>query len=302
MASQIFSTQDRERVAALQWYAKHVVDGLTVGMHRSPLKGASVEFKEHRQYVRGDEIRSIDWKLYGKTDRLYIRQYEDETNLRATLIVDQSGSMKYSGAGEKGAVNTSKHEFALRLAACLAHLWIGQQDAVGLATFDTTVRSYIPPRARPNHLHAILSNLGNSNCGGETSLAEVLKLMAPKVRRRGQVVLISDAFDNVESLLRSLALLRHQNNEVVLFHVLHPDERTFPFRGRTQFRSLENQGIERLLDPVQVRKNYLKNFEAFLAQLTEGCMKQRIDLVTCSTDRSHSEILSEYIAKRERSR
>jgi uncharacterized protein (DUF58 family) len=291
----LLSAEDRDKVAKLQWFARQVVEGLTVGVHRSPHKGFSVEFKEHRQYVRGDEIRSIDWKLFGKTDRLYIRQYEEETNLRATLVIDQSGSMKYGGQQSDG---TSKHDFAVRLAASLAYLFVGQHDAVGLATFDTEVRDYIPPRNRPSHLAGLLEMLATSQCGGETKLSDVISQLAPKVRRRGVVVLISDCFDQADSLLRAMSLLQHAQNDVVIFQVMHPDELSFPFYGRTQFRSLEKNDDQRIVDSNQIRKSYLKNLQIWQQSLADGCKQRRISLVPCTTDQSHAAVLTNLISQR----
>ncbi len=291
--SPILSAEDRDRVAKLQWFAKGVVEGLSVGMHRSPNKGSSIEFKEHRAYVRGDEIRLIDWKLFGKTDRLYVKQFEVETNLRATLVLDQSRSMSYQG--EKSAV--SKHDFAVRLAACLAYLFVGQHDAVGVATFDARVRQYVPPKSVPSHVHSLLEMMAGSHCAGETSIAEVIRQLSTKIRRRGVLVLISDCFDDVPSLLSALSILRQMGNEVVIFQIWDPDELSFPFRKRTQFQSLENPSGRKMLDPRLVRKAYLKNLEKFQSDLTKGCLKQRIPLIVCNTSQSHSQILSQFIVQ-----
>lgn len=287
----VLSADDRDRITRLHWYAKSVVQGLTVGMHRSPHKGSSIEFKEHRAYVRGDEIRLIDWKLFGKTDRLYIKQFEDETNLRATVILDQSRSMAYQG--EKSSC--SKHDFAVRLAASLGYLFVGQQDAVGLATFDTQVRDYLPPKSTPNHLQALIETMAQSQCAGETSIAEVLRLLAPKIKRRGVVILISDCFDNTTLLLKALSVLRQLGNQVVLFQIWDPDELTFPFRKRTEFQSLENPAGKQMLDPNRIRQAYLKNLATFRQQLGDGCAKQQIPLVTCDSSQSHTKILAQLI-------
>lgn len=294
-SSKFLSAEDRDRIAALQWYARTVVEGMNVGMHRSPNKGVSVEFKEHRPYVRGDEVRLIDWKLFGKTDRFYIRQFEEETNLRVTLLVDQSGSMKYSGARTPGV---SKHQFATKLAAALAYLFAAQHDAIGVATFDTQLRAYMPPRSRPSHLHALLVQLATAECGGETKLASVIESLAGKIGRRGVVFLISDGFDQADSLLKTLQRIRQVPNEVVFFQIWHPDELDFPFSTRTQFRSLETAGHERLLDPYAFRSQYMKNLEKFQATLKEGCKANRISLVTCTTEQSPAEILAQFIAQR----
>jgi uncharacterized protein (DUF58 family) len=293
----ILSAADRDKLANLQLYARQVVEGVTVGMHRSPHKGFSVEFKEHRPYVRGDEIRTIDWKLFGKTDRLYIRQYEEETNLRCTLLVDQSGSMAY---GKNSSTKSSKHEFAVRLAACLAYMLVGQQDAVGLVTFDTEPRHTIPPRSKPSHLRSLLTTLVTSRPSGETAISDVLTQLVPKIRARGLLILISDCFDDVDNLLRALSYFRHSRNDVVVFQIWDRDELEFPFRGRTQFRSLELASHTRLLDSSLLRKSYLENLEKFRAALGAGCGKQKIDLISCTTEQSHASLLAAYLAARGR--
>lgn len=297
--TRLLTPQDRDAVSRLQLFARGVVEGITAGRHRSPHKGTSVEFKEHRQYVKGDEIRSIDWKLFGKTDRLYIRQYEEETNLRAVILLDQSGSMNYCGARAAGV---SKHAFATRLAACLATLLIGQQDSVGLCTFDTAIRELVPARGRANHLLAISECLVRSQPGNETQLSTVLQQVAEKLKRRGMLILISDCFDDIESLMKSLAYFRHSGNEVVVFQVWDRDELDFPFGQRTQFRSLETVSHQRLVDPNAIRKEYVKRVAEFRQTLAVRTAKERIDLIHCTSDQSYSELLSNYIAKRETSR
>lgn len=287
--------QDFARVSKLQWIARDVVDGLSGGIHRSRHIGASVDFKEHRPYVHGDEIRSIDWKLFGKTDRLYIRQYEDETNQRATLVVDQSGSMKYSGTRSGGL---TKHEYGVQLAACLAYLLISQQDSVGLVTFDTKVRTNIPARSRPNHLRALMQSLADSQCVGETDLGTVLHQLLSICKKRGLVILISDCFGDVESLLRSLSLLRANYQEIVLVQVLDDDEIDFPFNNRTMFRSLERADHQVLVDPAGLRKTYLENWTAFQQALQTGCQRNRIDCLSVTTSQSFSEVVAEYVARR----
>jgi uncharacterized protein (DUF58 family) len=297
--ARLLTSTDRKRLAHLQLYARQVMEGINVGMHRSPHKGFSVEFKEHRQYVAGDEIRSIDWKLFGKTDRLYIRQYEEETNLRCTILVDQSGSMGYVGQRSGGV---SKHEYAIRLAASLAYMLIEQQDAVGLVTFDSTIRRFIPTRSRPNHLRGILETLAASKAEGETALSDVLGRIAPKLRRRGLLVLVSDGFDDPTPLLRSLSHFRSMRNEVLWFQIWDPDEIDFPFHGRVQFQSLEKSDHQKLVDPDLLRRTYLERLANFRKQLSEGCARQRIDLVHCTTDQPHAALLANYIASRGRQR
>jgi uncharacterized protein (DUF58 family) len=290
----LLSAADRESVSQLQFFARGVVEGLHSGRHRSAHKGTSIEFKEHRQYVRGDEIRSIDWKLFGKTDRLYIRQYEDETNLRSLILLDQSGSMAYQG---KRAV-ASKHQFAVRLAACLATLLISQQDSVGIATFDSAIKQLLPPKSTPKHLHSLLQILAQSRATQETSLAEVLAAAVPQLRRRGVLILISDCFDEVNKLLAALAYFRHSGSEVVVLQVWDRDELEFPFRGRTQFRSLEQSTNQRIVDPQSLRAAYLKRLGEFRQKLAEGCGKSRIDLIQCVSDQDYAQLLSRYLASR----
>lgn len=296
-ANPLMTPQDRDAVSQLQWFARGVVEGITSGRHRSPRKGASIEFKEHRQYVRGDEIRSIDWKLFGKTDRLFIRQYEDETNLRAMLLLDQSGSMAYAGKRSGGQ---SKHDYAVRLAACLATLLVAQQDAVGLATLDTGLRASIPSRSRPGHLQAIFQTLVRSAPAGETSLGSALQQAAAKLQRRGLLILISDCFDQVESLLSALRYYRHGGQDVVVFQIWDPDELDFPFHRRTQFQSLEDSR-QHLVDPHSLRQAYLERVTEFRQKLEGGMARERIDLVSCTTGQDCGRVLTDFIARRQRS-
>lgn len=291
-AQPILDADERDRVSRLQLYARSVVDGITVGQHRSPHKGFSAEFKEHRPYVQGDEIRSIDWKLYGKTDRLFIRQFEEETNLRCTILVDQSGSMRYGNGG------LSKHEYAVRLAASLAYLLVMQRDAVGLGLIDSELVEYIPPRSNPKHLQALMQSLVQSQCRTDTNLSRVLQQAAPRIRGRGMVVLISDCFDDVEPLVKALSYFRLDRSEVVVFQVWHRDELDFPFRKRLELLDMENPGRRKIIDPAAIRKAYLDRVEQFRADWEREAAKHRIDLVPCVTDQSHGEVLAAYLASR----
>jgi uncharacterized protein (DUF58 family) len=294
---QLVKVDDHDAIAQLQFFARNVVEGISGGRHRSSHKGASVVFKEHRQYARGDEIRSIDWKLFGKTDRLFIRQFEDETNLRAMILLDQSGSMKYQGTR---ATDVSKHGFAKRLSACLATLLVSQQDAVGLCLLDTTVRQSLPPRSNPGYLQAIFQTLVASQPGGETSLAEALKQAAGAIRRRGLIILVSDCFDDVDQLVRALSLFRRNGHEVLVFQVWDPDELDFPFHGRTQFRSLENDR-RHLVDPRTLRSAYLERVRAFRQHLELEFARERIELISCRTSQNCGEVLIDFIGTRRRS-
>ena len=297
--SDVLTSDDIGNFSNLQLFARQVVEGFCSGLHKSPHKGFSVEFKEHRQYVPGDEIRSIDWKLYGKTDRLYIREYEEETNLRCTILLDSSGSMAYRGSRSNGI---SKHDYAVKTAACLTHLLLQQQDSVGLVTFDTEVRSYIPPRARPRHLRAIISELTQQKPEHETELGDVFHQMVAKLHRRGLLVIISDLFGDVDQLMKSLAHFRHANHEIIIFQIWDPDELDFPFRQWIQFASLEQSSNRHLVDPAQIRRAYLEKLEQFRDQLTKGCNRHRINLVPMTTDQPCSDALAAFLAMRRKSK
>jgi uncharacterized protein (DUF58 family) len=290
----ILSAEERDRVARLQLYARGIVDGLTVGQHRSPHKGFSAEFKEHRPYVQGDEIRSIDWKLFGKTDRLFIRQYEEETNLRCTLLLDQSGSMNYRGT----TASQSKHAYAVGLAAALAYLLVLQQDAVGLALIDRQLRRYIPPRSNPGHLQLLMQALVSSHGEADTQLAEVIGQVAPRVHRRGLVLLFSDCFEEVGPLVRALSTFRAEHSEVVIFQIWDRDELEFPFRRRVEVHDLERPMHHRVVDPVALRRQYLERVANYRRELEQQCARQRIELVPCVTDDPHAEVLMSYLASR----
>lgn len=286
---------DLRKISNLQVLARQVVEGFCSGLHTSPHKGFSVEFREHRQYVQGDEIRRLDWKVFGKTDRLYIREYEEETNLRATLLVDASGSMAYSGNS-----GMSKYKYAVHLAACLSYLMLRQADSVGLVTFDKKLRQYIPPRSRPSHLKVLLDALQDTQTGGETELAKVFHQLVPKIHRRGLLIILSDCFGDVPDLLAALAHFRHARHDIVIFQIWDPDELEFPFKQWTRFDSLEVEADKRLLDPVQLRQVYHENLARFRGDLKEGCHRHRIDLVPVTTDKPYAETLAYYLARRMR--
>ncbi|MDG1897801.1 MAG: DUF58 domain-containing protein [Fuerstiella sp.] len=297
--SDVLTSRDIGRFTNLQVLAKQVVEGFCSGLHRSPHKGFSVEFKEHRAYSPGDDIRTIDWKLFGKTDRLYIREYEEETNLRSTILLDSSGSMAYSGSRTNGV---SKHDYAVRTAACLTYLLLQQQDSVGLVTFDKKVRRYIPPRARPKHLQAIINELKKQKPEFETELGDVFHEMVAKIHRRGLLIIISDLFGDVEQLMKSLAHFRHANHDIVIFQIWDPDELDFPFRQWTQFASLESAANRHLVDPAQIRRAYLEKLGQFREQLTNGCNRHRINLVPMTTDQPYADSLAAYLALRRKSK
>jgi uncharacterized protein (DUF58 family) len=291
-----FDPSSLAKYGRLAMVARNVVEGFLTGVHKSPYKGFSVEFAEHRQYYPGDEIRHIDWRAYGKTDRYYIKEYEEETNLKAQLLVDASGSMAYRGSGP------SKFEYAQYIAASLAYLMLHQLDAVGLVTHDTRVRQMIQPRANSKHLLNLLGTLEKTQPGGETSMAPIWHELAGQFKRRGMVIILSDCFDQLAPLMRALRHFRHKRHEVLLFHILAPEEIEFPFKKWTQFRNLEVAGHKLLVDPQQLRKEYLKNFQTFCKDLRDQAGKMQIDYHLIRTDEPVDRALGLYLTKRQKQR
>ncbi len=288
------------RIQKLELLAKGVVEGFVSGRHRSPYKGFSAEFAEHRQYTPGDDTRDLDWRVYGKSDRYYVKQFIEETNLRATILVDASGSMKYAGAQaarHDGKV-LSKFQYAQRLAACLAHLMLHQQDAVGLVTFDTQIRRYIPARSRVSHMRAILEELHNTAPGNETALAPIFHDIAERVHRRGLVVIISDLFDDADALINALHHFRYRKHEVLLLHVMAQEELTFPFDAWSDFRDMEVAARRVELDPRSIRAAYLDQVQRFLKALQVGCGQMDVDYIQMSTAQPFDAALSHYLASR----
>ncbi len=292
--AEFLTPEDLKKISNLQVLARLVVEGFCSGLHRSPHKGFSVEFKQHRPYVHGDEIRHLDWRVFGRSDRFYIREYEEETNLRATMLLDASGSMAYGPEGR------SKLVYATRLAACLSYLMLQQQDSVGLVTFDTQVRRYIPPRAQTSHLQILVDELQGIEPGGETELADVFHDLVPRLHRRGLIVILSDCFGDVSGILSALAHLRHARHEILVFQIWDRDELDFPFRSWTRFDCLEVDGKKHLIDPNHLRAAYLDNLERFRAELKQGCHRHRVDLVPLVTDQPYAEALAHYLTLRMR--
>jgi len=294
MSSHIqFDPTSLTKYGRLALVARNLVEGFLTGAHKSPYKGFSVEFAEHRQYYPGDEIRHIDWRAYGKTDRYYIKEFEEETNLRAHLLVDASGSMAYKGAQH------SKFEYAQYIAASLAYLMLHQRDAVGLVTHDTRVRQIIKPKASSKHLLHLLRMLEETAPGGETSMAPLWHDLAGQIKRRGLIVILSDCFDQLPALMRALQHFRHQRHEILLFHILAPEEMEFPFKKWTQFRNLEVAGHKLLVDPQRLRKEYLKNFQSFCKDLRDQAGQMQIDYHLLRTDEPVDRALGLYLTRRQ---
>ena len=303
--SHSLSAEDQSQAAGLQFFARQMVEGFCNGIHRSPHKGASVEFKQHRQYVHGDEIRHLDWRVYGKTDRFYIREYEEETNLRCSILLDCSGSMGYerqSRQRSQGDVPNSKLEFAKRLAACFAYVMLGQQDSVGIATFDDQVREFIPNRTTPSHLQLLTNVMAECRPGGDGDLGKILGQLAPKMGRRGLVVILSDCFGDPSELLKGLGYLRHQRHEVIVFQIFDRDELEFPFDQWTRFDCLEVDGVHQMVDPAHLRTAYLENLKTFREEIEKICNRNRMDLVPMVTDEPYANALAAYLDVRSRKR
>ena len=281
------------RLKSMDIKARLVVEGFVSGLHRGPYKGFSVEFAEHRQYMPGDPIRYVDWKVYGKTDRFYVKEYEEETNLRAYLILDASGSMGYSSDG------ITKLEYGCYLAASLAYLMLKQQDSVGLLTFDTKPRKYIPPRSAKKHLHVLLKELANLTAHEETDLGQSLHELAQRVKRRGLIILISDLLDDVERVVRGLKLFRHRKHEVIVFHVLDPYEVAFPFEHEVILRDMET-AEEIPAVPWEIRREYRGRVASWINTYRTVLRQSAIDYVPVKTSTTFDVALFSYLEKRQR--
>ena len=281
------------RLEGLQLRARLIVEGYVSGVHRSPFHGFSVEFAEHREYAPGDDLRYLDWKVFGRTDRYYLKQFEEETNLVCYLLLDGSESMLYKS--ESAAM--SKLEYAQCAAAALAYLILQQQDSVGLATFDDELRALVRAASSPSHIKQLIHVMENTFAGRKTDVGAIFHDLAERLKKRGIVVIFSDLFDDVERIMAGLKHFRHRRHEVILMHVLDPAELDFPFRRTTLFRGLE-QLPEVIAEPRALRKAYLEEFGRFIRRIKRGCRMHQIDYVQMRTDQSLEVVLSSYLASR----
>jgi uncharacterized protein (DUF58 family) len=284
------------KLGNLRLRVRSIAEGILSGLHKSPHHGQSVEFAEHKEYAPGDEIRSIDWKVYAKSDKYYVKRYEQETNLRAYLVVDASGSMGYRGHPDR----MTKLETASALAATLAYLLFRQQDAAGLVVVQDRVAAAIPPRAAASHLGPIVGALEAARPAGETRLGAAVDWVVEHAPRRSSVVLLSDLFDRDEKVLREIAQLRRRKHDVTLFHVLDPAELEFPFDDPTLFLSMEDDR-EVEAHGRDVKKGYLEVLGRWLAEVRRAAAEADIDYALCRTDRPPDEVLLPFLARRERS-
>ncbi len=293
-SAQKFDAQVLSRISTLKMTAMNLVDGLLTGQHRSRHKGSSVEFAEYKDYSPGDEIRHIDWKVAGKTDKYHVKQFEQSTNLKCTVLLDTSGSMGYQSPLDG---HSPKMEYARNLVAALSYLLLKQFDAVGLTLFNNQVVEYIPPRSKASHFQHILHGLANISPQGTTAVTEVLGGLAERLPRRSLLVLVSDFFVQNQDLQKSLKLLCSRGLEVVLFHVLHPDEINLPFEGDMIFESLEEDPTLSL-DPQDIQEEYQNAIQDHINSLKKDCNGLGVDYVFLDTSESLDQALSYYLLKR----
>ncbi len=279
-----------DRIRRLELTARRIVEGFLSGMHRSPYFGQSVEFLQHRQYTAGDEIRHIDWKVYARQDKLHVKQYEEETNLRLHLLVDRSGSMAY-GDGEQ-----NKFDYAASLAASLAYLALRQQDATGLLTFDTQLRDVLPARSNRQQLPRLLAMLDGVGASERTDLPRVAREVSQAVARRGLIVLVSDLL-GIDELVEGLRVLRARGHDVALFHVLHDDEVDFNFSGATRFEALESDELLNC-NPRALRAGYLEAMNEFLTKTRKTCERLSIDYQMVRTSEPLDAVLAKFLSVR----
>lgn len=282
------------QLANMELRARLVVEGFITGLHKSPYHGFSVEFTEHRQYMPGDEIKHIDWKAYGKTDRYFIKQFEEETNLKSYILLDASKSMDYSSNG-----NLRKVEYASYIAAALSYLMVEQRDAVGLTIYDEQVRTSLPPRATKSYLRQLLKELENLKPGNKTGTAESLHYVAEQIKRRGLVIVLSDLFDDPAKVATAFKHFRHKGNEVIVMQVLDPMERSFAFGTDAVFRDMETKE-ELTTQPWHIQKAYQQSMKEFLDYYKKECRENNIDYVLLDTSMPFDKALFEYLNKRKR--
>jgi uncharacterized protein (DUF58 family) len=281
-----------QQVRRLDLKARFIVEGFISGLHASPFHGFSVEFSEHRKYVPGDDIRMIDWSVYGKTDRYYIKKFEAETNLDAWLLVDCSGSMDYA-TGDR----MTKMDYAICLSAALGYLMISQQDSVGLVTFDEKLRTFLPPKSKRTHLQNMLGMLAATKPAGETHLAEALHDAASRIKKRGLVILLSDLLADQQQVIDALHHLKYRGHDLIIFQVLDYSEVAFEFDGSVRFTDPETD--DRIdVDPQSIRAAYLEEIRAFIDQYKQECLNVRADFVTVDNSMTFDKALLEFLVER----
>ena len=279
------------RIARLDLRARHIVEGFLSGMHRSPHFGQSVEFLQHREYVPGDDLRHVDWKVWARQDRLVVKQFEEDTNLRCTMVVDVSHSMQYGN----GALN--KFEYAATIAASLSYLVLQQQDAVGCITFAEKIRMRVPIRSKRNHIHSVIDSLDTQSPSDKTDMYAVMREIAETVPRRGMIMLISDLLGDIEGTIKGLKLLRQRGHDVLVFHVLDDDELDFEFNGAMRFDGLESDDFLNC-NPRALREGYLTALNEFLTNIRRQCASNAVDYALIRTSDPLDAALAKYLSRR----
>ena len=291
MPNQYLSPEIISNISSLSLKARLLVEGLIVGMHKSPYHGFSVEFSEHRSYNPGDEIRNIDWKIWGKTDKYFVKEYEEETNLLCHIILDQSNSMTYSSGG------ISKLEYAKILSASLSYLMLKQQDAVGLTLFDSKIQASIPPKSKSTHINSLFKIMDNTLPGPDTKIGDILHISAESIKKRGLVIIISDFFDDLESIISGIKHYRYKGHEVILFHIMDDQELKLNFNERTQFIDLETEETI-TTDPWHIKKDYQIAIKNFCNTLKTNCRENKVDYTLLNTNMPIETALFDYLLKR----
>lgn len=294
-SSRFLDPETLRRLEHLSITSRSLVEGSITGAHRSPYKGLSTEFADHRVYVKGDDLKRLDWKVYARNERYFIKQYEENTNLKAYVLVDCSASMGYQ-SGE-----LTKYQYACHLAAGLAYVVVKQQDSAGLILFGERVENYFPPKSSLTQLRAMLDAMASTKPHQGTDMATTLHSLAEMIKRRGLIVLISDLMDDPEHVIKGLAHFKQKRHEVVVFHILDDDELNFPFERVFTFRDMET-GEKIRISGKDLKAEYESEFEKFIHRYKQACFEQDIDYVTINTRTSHPAFLSAYLGRRERAR
>ncbi len=294
-SAKYFHPEVLSKISHLELRARHVVEGFVSGMHKSPYKGYSVEFAQHRHYAPGDDIRHLDWRVYAKADRFFIKEYEEETNMRVHLLLDCSASMGYPE--HPGTGRMTKWDYAATVAASLAHLLVYQQDAVGLTLFDSEVRKQLPVSTSRAFLSDLSKTIETSRPQAKTDVKMLFPQLAGRIPRRGMVVILSDLLTDVDDVIHGLQRFRYGRHDVLVLHVLDHDELEFPFSDRTLFEGMETIA-EVLTDPQSLRHSYLKNLEAFLTRVRRACLDHRVDYALISTADNLDIALTTFLATR----
>lgn len=300
VSAKYFRPEVLSRISRLELRARHVVEGFVSGMHRSPYKGFSVEFANHRSYVPGDDIRHIDWRVYAKADRFFVKEYEEETNMRVHLLLDRSGSMAYPE--HTGTGRMTKWDYAATVAASLAHLLVYQQDGVGLTLFDSDVATQLPVSTNRASLADFSRAIETNQPANRTDVRTLFANVTNRIPRRGMVVLISDLLTDVEEIVRGLQRLRFGRHDVLVLHVLDHDELEFHFADRTLFEGMEEVDQQVLTDPQSLRSSYLAALNTFLGRIRRACLDHGIDYALLSTADSMDVALTSFLASRMRRR